>query len=204
MVSINQQDLNVRLQLVNCCLGTKASELIDKIKIGAKDSNCKLQDLQVGLNMLKYLACYKVDTEEVQSQGYFQVTTATAGFTLEIFIDGVSITGPQNITSPNRNTIMTAAVAIINSYQDVYTATLDTTNDLYKVIISGPCEGGIITYETDATKGEIVLGVEDLSGGICKKIYNNCLTEDQVLAMFDFLSTKCGICFQPLGFNYEQ
>lgn len=202
-MNLNQQDFNVRLQLINCCLGTKTSELIDKIKIGAKDSNCKLQDLQVGLNMLKYLSCYKLPIEEVQSVGSFQITTLTSGYTLEVFVDGVSITGLQTSVSNNRNASMTALVNIINNYQTTYTAVLNTENDLYQVDIYGPCTGGEVTYETDARMGEIVLSTEDLTGGICAVEYDNCLTEEEVYAMFDFLSKKCAICFQPPGFNYN-
>jgi hypothetical protein len=203
MSTLTQQDFDVRLQLINCCIGNKAGTLIDKIKIGAKDVNCKLQDLEVSIKMLEYLKCYKLDIPEVQSVGSFQITTLTVGFTLEIFIDGVSITGIQTASITNRNTTMHALVNIINSYQSTYTAVINETGDLHSVDLYGPCEGGTLTYETDGTSGEIELSLTDLEGGECAIEYNNCLTEDQIIAMIDWMSNKCNLCFQPPGFLYE-
>lgn len=201
---ISQQDLLVRLQLAGCKYSDLAQRFNKDLLYGRKCVTENRTDLFLLNVYLEMLECYKTATAEVQSSGYFQVTTSTAGFTLEIFIDGVSITGLQNITSPNRNTVMTAAVSIINSYQDVYTASLDTTSDLYKVVITGPCTGGTITYETDATKGEIVLGIENLTGGVCEVTYDNCLTEDELLTVFDKISDLTSLCFQPLGFTYTE
>jgi len=202
-MSISQQDLNVRLQLLNCCIGTMAGILVDKIKIGAKDVNCKLQELQVLQRMLKYIQCYKVSIEEVQSVGGFQITVLNIGYTLEIFVNGVSITGVQTAVTTNRNTTMHALVDIINAYQSVYTASINETGDLHSVILHGPCEGGIVTYETDSLDGNIEVSTTDLEGGVCGEEYDNCLTETQLLSMIDWMATKCGICFQPLGFNYN-
>ncbi len=99
MINLSQQDLNVRLQLTQCCISTLTNELLVKIKVGAKDVDCKLKDLQVVQEMLEALKCYNILTDEIT--------------------------------------------------------------------------------ETD-----------------------NCLSEEQVQSMFDYIASKCKTCFQYPGFNY--
>lgn len=60
MINLSQNDLTARVQLLQCCIGELASVLLSKIKIGSKDINCKLQELQVLQEMLDAVKCYKV------------------------------------------------------------------------------------------------------------------------------------------------
>lgn len=68
MINLNQVDINVRLQILQCCIGTKAAELLVKIKIGAKDVNCKLLELQVLQGMFKAVKCYNILSDDVTEE----------------------------------------------------------------------------------------------------------------------------------------
>lgn len=201
---ISQQDLNVRLQLAGCKFSDLAQRFNKDLLYGRKCVTENRTDLMLLNVYLEMLECYRIGIPEVQSVGSFQITTLTLGFTLEVFVDGVSITGVQTAIISNRNTAMTALVTIINNYQSTYTAVLNTENDLYKVDLYGPCTGGEVTYETNATMGEIVLSTEDLTGGVCAVEYDNCLTEDELKTIIDKISTLTGLCFQPYGFTYSE
>jgi hypothetical protein len=65
MINLTQDDINVRLQLIQCCIGRKATSLLNKIKIGSKDVNCKLNEILVLQRMIKYLKCYNVLSDDV-------------------------------------------------------------------------------------------------------------------------------------------
>lgn len=201
---VSQQDLGVRLQLAGCKFSELAQRFNKDLLYGRKCVTENRTDLMLLNVYLEMLECYKVGIPEVESVGSFQITTLSIGYTLEIFVNGVSITGIQTSVTINRNTTMHALVAIINSYQSVYTASIDETGDLHSVILTGPCTGGIVTYETNATKGEIVVSTTDLEGGVCEVTYNNCLTEDELLVVFDKISDLTSLCFQPLGFTYTE
>lgn len=201
---ISQQDLNVRLQLAGCKYSDLAQRFNKDLLYGRKCVTENRTDLMLLNVYLEMLECYKVGIPEVESVGYFQITTLSIGYTLEIFVNGVSITGVQTSVTTNRNTTMTALVTIINNYQSVYTASLDTTSDLYIVTLTGPCTGGIITYETSAQKEEITLKTQNLTDGVCEVTYDNCLTEDELLVVFDKISDLTSLCFKPLGFTYTE
>lgn len=203
-MSISQQDLDVRLQLTGCKYGELANRYANDLKYGKKCANTNGRNLALLNAYLELMGCYNVSVPETLSEGSFQITTLTVGFTLEIFIDGVSITGVQTSISTNRNTTMHTLVGIINNYQSTYTAVINETGDLHSVDIYGPCTGGELTYTTNATGGEIELSTTNLTGGVCTVEYDNCLTEDQMNTMFDSISKLTKICFQPLGYTYTE
>lgn len=60
MINLTQNDLTYRLRTLNCCIASKSIDLLNKIKIGAYDVNCKLSDLQVLQGMLDSVSCYQV------------------------------------------------------------------------------------------------------------------------------------------------
>lgn len=201
---VSQQDLDIRLQLSGCKFSELAQRFNKDLLYGRKCVTENRTDLMLLNVYLEMLECYKVDIPEVESVGSFQITTLSIGYTLEIFVNGVSITGIQTSVTTNRNTTMHTLVAIINSYQSVYTASIDETGDLHSVILTGPCTGGIVTYETNAEGREIELELQDLEGGVCEVTYDNCLTEDELLVIFDKISDLTNICFQPVGYTYTE
>lgn len=204
MASINQQDLNVRLQLAGCKYSDLAQRFNKDLLYGRKCVTENRTDLMLLNVYLEMLECYKVDIPEVESVSVFQITTLTVGFTLEILVNGEVLIPEYTSPTTNRNLTMSLMVDYINANQSVYTASLDTTNDLYKVVLTGPCTGGTVTYKTSAAKGEIVLSTEDLTGGVCEVTYDNCLTEDELLVVFDKISDLTSLCFKPLGFTYTE
>ena len=64
-MDLTQEEINIRLQRIQCCIGQKGADLLSKIKIGAKDVNCKLQELQVLEGMMEALKCYKIGRAHV-------------------------------------------------------------------------------------------------------------------------------------------
>lgn len=194
---LTQQDLDVRLQLINCCIGEKTADLLAKIKIGAKTVPCKLQELQIMQEMIEILKCYDVTLEEILPFGTIDISNTDQDATINILINGISISGTYTTTSSTPSTEMIALTAIINNYQDAYIATYNVANHLIE-IQSTTCTNGNITI---TQTGKISILVTDLSEGVC--LTDNCITEEQVQAMFNWMAKKCGICFQLPGFNYE-
>lgn len=201
---ISQQDLDVRLQLSGCKFSELAQRFNRDLLYGRKCVTENRTDLMLLNVYLEMLECYKVGIPEVQSHGNFQITVLEIGYTLEIFINGISITGVQTSTTTNRNSTMHALVDIINNYQSTYTAVINETGDLHSVDLYGPCEGGILTYTTDSLDDGIELSVTDLEGGVCAIEYDNCLTEKELEVVFDKISDLTTLCFKPLGFTYEE
>lgn len=65
MTTLSQEDFQVRVLLIQCCIGELTSKLLSKIKIGSQDVNCKLKELQVIQGMLKSLKCYEVLVDNI-------------------------------------------------------------------------------------------------------------------------------------------
>jgi hypothetical protein len=68
MVNLTQNDIDVRLQTINCCIGELTNSLLIKIKIGSKDAKCKLQELQILQNMVEALKCYNILSDDVTEE----------------------------------------------------------------------------------------------------------------------------------------
>lgn len=64
LISLNQTDFNVRIWLIESQIATLTSKLVDKIKIGAEDVSCKMDDLEIIQNMFEYLTCYNLNSED--------------------------------------------------------------------------------------------------------------------------------------------
>ncbi len=203
MANLSQQDLDVRLQLSSCCSGTKGGELLSKIKVGSKDVNCKLQDLQVIQGMLKYLKCYKplVETETLAT-GTIEINTIDIGDSAQFFINGIPITDVSLSGTSNETTAMIALTNAINTYQTTYTAEFDPLSGSKGIVrIVGTCDNNILSI--NVTSGTITTTLTGMYGGTCEVTENdNCLTEVQTQSMFNYLATKCKECFQPIGFSY--
>lgn len=196
MIDLNQQDLNVRLQLTNCCVGEKTVNLLAKVKIGSKDVDCKLQELQVLQEMLKYLKCYDVNAVDVLATGTVEINVIPAGSTINVLVNGISISGLYTRTSAIQSTEMINLTAQINAFQSFYMAVFDPLQGAFgKIVITSKiCNSQLL-------QATIVNATVTLNGltGICSA---NCLTEIQAQAMFDWISKKCDTCFKSPGFSY--
>ncbi len=60
MDNLTQNDFLIRVQLLNCCIGSKTDDLLSKIKIGACNVNELLIELQVLQGMMKSVVSYQV------------------------------------------------------------------------------------------------------------------------------------------------
>lgn len=198
MISLVQQDLLIRLQKANCCNGQLASRLVDKIKIGASDVNCKLQELQVIQEMLEYLQCYRVLLEEVPSSGRITFD-GEVGSVIRFKVGDDYISSNFTLVEGNEEDYP-AVVLNINAYQDTFTASWNGTT-LY-MELEGPCD------ETDDIGIEVISGSVDVTltamdDGVCEVTESdNCLTEEQVQAMFSYIQRRCKICWQLPDSDY--
>ena len=68
MINLTQNDLSYRLRTLQCCIGELTTKLLNKIKIGAKDIDCKLNELLVLQGMIEALNCYNVLTDDVTEE----------------------------------------------------------------------------------------------------------------------------------------
>lgn len=59
-IKLTEAELVIRLQVGQICIAKLTKTLLNKIKIGSNDSECKLLELQMLQNILKYLKCYDV------------------------------------------------------------------------------------------------------------------------------------------------
>lgn len=194
---LNQTDLDVRLQRIRCCIASKGSTLVDKIKIGSKDVHCKLQELQVIEGMFEAIKCYNVEDETVLPIVEMPINKGafTTGDTLNIYSNGIEI--GEGITMGSRSPFNQADQLV----------SMLTLLGLDVSIIDG-AEGSIVYLTLDCTNPVITarknLGasiVLSYTESVCGK--ENCLTEEEVLKMIDYISTKCDLCFEDPGFDYE-
>lgn len=63
-IDLNATDLKVRIQLIESKLADLTNSLVNKVKMGAEDVDCKIKELDVIGNMLEYIKCYKLDSED--------------------------------------------------------------------------------------------------------------------------------------------
>jgi hypothetical protein len=197
MSIFNQTDFTVRLQTINCCISTLTNQLLTKIKIGSKDVDCKLKELQVIQEMFEVLKCYNVN-DETLSTGIIEIIEINPGDVVSIFIGGTLI-GTGTAGGSNEANAMIGLANIINATQTVYTATFDPDYSKGAIRITGICNNLPITYTLVGDPGSEII-VTGLTGGVC---INNCLTDTQVSSMMDYIFTKCGECIPLPGITYN-
>lgn len=191
-MNLTREELDLRLQNIQCCIGTMANNLLAKIKIGASDVDCKLEELQVIQRMYKYIKCFHPEDSEVLATGLIEITTINIGDVGNILINGSSIIGgPQTVLTTDVQDNMETLVELINNSQDVYVGTYNPVKGENGVMeITGTCNNDILTF-TLVGSAQSNVNVEGLTGGECEY---NCLTEDQVKSMLDYIATKCKHC----------
>lgn len=63
-IELNETDFKVRLQLIESKLADLTNTLVNKVKIGAEDLDCRISELEIIGNMLDYIRCYELDFEK--------------------------------------------------------------------------------------------------------------------------------------------
>lgn len=187
-MKLTQDELNLRLANLKCCIATLSNELLNKIKIDSKDVECKLKDLQMLQGFYESIKCYNVLQNEVLATGTIIINSLSINTNIQVFIGSIPISSVINVAHNSISTVLTSLVTSINSYQKDYVAvknnlTLEITN----------CKNGILTVSADDV---ISTTITNLVGGVCKVTNdNNCLLETEVKQILDLSATKCKNCF---------
>lgn len=198
MATLNQTDLNVRLQRIRCCIASKGATLVDKIKMGSKDVHCKLQELQVIEGMFEAIKCWNIEDSEVLATGEIDVVKLEPGDSVQVFIGGVAVTPIITSVGGGEVNMMTNIKNYINA-GGIYTASYPAGPRNASIVIRGTCANEPITIEFEGDPTSVIT-ISGLSGGFCGL---NCLTEVEVQAMIDYIATRCDLCFKDPGFDYE-
>ena len=205
-MSISQQDLTVRLQLASCAYSELANSFANNLKYGRKCAIDNEKTLLLLNAYIELIECYKLDSVEVKSIGYYNIETVFVSLfdTYEAYIDGVLMAGPLSILD---YTELGVFIDTFNENASIYSpgysvAYVPSALKMIELAFSGPCSGGSVTMVHNLESGSETTVVE-LTGGVCKGVkYNNCISEKQLLSIFDRISKITGVCFQPLGFTY--
>lgn len=195
MANITQDSLNIRLQKLICCIGTLGGEIQGMIAVGNDCYKEKLEKLKILVGYLNALECYSLD-EPTLATGYIQLFGSFTGGSVDVSVNNISISGIYDMTNSSAAVEMTQLAAQINDYQSTYVAEYDV--DTNRINITGTCNDQDLSVE-EIDKTAWGSGAVGLTGGIC---VDNCLTEEQVLAMFDRVSKYCDICFPSAQYNF--
>jgi hypothetical protein len=63
-IKLTTEELKIKLQVGTICIAKLTKNLLDKIKIGSSDSECKLLELQILQSLLKYIRCYDLSKDD--------------------------------------------------------------------------------------------------------------------------------------------
>lgn len=192
---LTQENLDIRLQRLICCIGTLGGEIQGMIAVGNDCYKEKLAKLKILIGYLRALECYSIEDEEVLSTGILSAVRVAINNSVEIFANGISISGLYTATTGNLNQELYKLALAINAYQNSYVATFNGIGS-GTITITGLCSNPPLTVEADVAFPLQAIG---MSGGICT---TNCLTEEQILKMFDRVSEYCDICFPGADYTY--
>lgn len=193
-MAISQENMDIRLQRLICCIGNLAGDIANSISIGGCYTE-KLFKLKILIGYLEALECYSINDEEILASGTIQLNSiVSSGLDIEVFVNGINISGTYTTISTNAANNTRLLGEQINSYQNTYLTTYDSVTRT--LTITGKCSNDIITINSDDGITSTITG---LSGGVCS---TNCITEDQVLDMFEKVSNYCNICFPNPEYNF--
>ena len=202
---MKQQDNNVRVQLLTCCISDKAKDISDKLFLGIPQ-DCQQNTMNLMIAMKDALSCYKPNNGEVLATGTLTLTAGN-GNTITVFVNSVQICLPVTFIT-DLTTTATAIATAINAYTSNpdYTA----TSSGQVVTISAVEESGdspntfVVSYTTTSGGGltSMTATVTAMTGGVDADVTKNCLTQTEVDSMWDYISSKCHICFAPYNTTY--
>lgn len=200
MTNLNQLDLNVRLQLINCCYSAMSSTFANDLKYGRKCEIKNRINLAILAVYLEILEKYKIilpgattggDTS--LSSGTITIVSVGSGDNIVVYIDGNPI-ATYSATSSSRTIAMTGLASALTTAG--YPA---SSNDTF-ITVTGSCTNGLLS----STGGKAVITVSGFTGGSCGiLIPGNCYSEEEIQALLEKVSLLTGLCFQPPGFDYE-
>lgn len=197
-MNINATDLLVRLQLIQCCIGNLGDKLATELKRGdfcAKQTQDDLILLQSNFELLKY---FQILQDEIVAQSFITIDSVSEGSLLIVYANGINISGNVSVGFTSEETALHIQTSV-NSHQSTYIATV--VSPLDTVVITGGCDD--INLVVSVQSGTVV-DVGIVTHGVCSVTdLDNCITDKQAQTLFDNISNKYGICFQPIGFSYS-
>lgn len=211
MSNLTQQDLNVRLQLTSCAYSNLANSFANNLKYGRKCAVDNEKTLLLLNAYIELIECYKLDEETIPSDttASFNIADYFGDFvalsTVQFIFDGVVVGDAYPVVTEFD---LIYIVDQLNLLQSDYVVAL-TGSGIFKPTIftfTGSCST-TIPISVELFYGErsellpltLTLG-ECASGGIKK--YNNCISEKQLLTIFDKISKITKICFPPITIIY--
>lgn len=196
-MSISQSSLDIRLQKLICCIGNLAGEVANQLFIGGCFEE-KLRQLKILIGYLEALECYSIDEEEIFANGTIILSGLSIADEINILINGTSISGIYTVPPDLSINNLEEIISLINSVQSSYIAEFVTGDHITPdhILITGLCSNDILSGTISGIGSIITTG---LSGGHCSL---NCLTEDQVLNMFEKVSEYCDICFPSSDYQF--
>ena len=200
---LNQNDINIRLQYITCCLATKADELAKSYTLGLECADAHMKKLAMLDAMFEAIHAYV--PQEVVAHGIINITSGNFGSVTAV-VNAVTI-GSANWNSGTSQTAsdLAAAINALTSSNGGFTATSAGST----ILIYAPDGSGDsynLTAITANVTGNVVATTQPFDGGVDgleeDDMDDNCLTEAQIEDMFEYASKGCSICFPAGGTTY--
>lgn len=189
---VTQTEIDNAVILGKSAVAKLASELALERKYGG-NIDCCLCTLGVLWGWVQVLSCQREvveDSEEVLAIGYIKFDTAVVQNVINIFVDGVNISGDVTLGSTNVVTAMTAVANAINDHQDVYVA--EYNSDAGLIILTGTCENEIISFTATGGLSASRLTITQFFGGKCPySSEGNCLSVEDTKELIGKINSLC-------------
>lgn len=200
--TISLTDITVRRQLAGCEYGELALELANDLRYGRK---CATKHLNNLLLLNAYIELLELYTPEYDKSGTIHQNISNAGLSagniVNVFSNGVSISGAVTLASSSVSAIATQLVTAINAYQSTITA-VSSNNGRKEIVVSLtlPCTNPVITATVN---GGAPVTLTYFRYGECS-INRNCLSEEQTEEVVDKIQKLTDLCFMSYGFTYTE
>lgn len=223
-MAVNKTDITVRLQRLGCCIADKTYNLSRHLQNGSDDINCEFNRLRTLLGYADVLKSYQTILDEEPAYILYDINqwsyNSTGNFDLELTVfynDDVylyNVAGQVDIDTAFDN-----LVTVINSTNNpAFTAEYDSTTHIFKITApEGYGDSPNDTWYAQFGKLEISGAVLDIPASDTDTTYfdygvnerteddlDNCVTEEELMNIFEEITKICKICFQPLNFNYKE
>lgn len=181
-MSVTQAEIDEATMIAKNAAYKLAYELGLELKYGGKVDCCK-RKLKLLWLWANTLSC---QTAIQSAEGIVEITNVSIGNTINVLVNGESITdGVQISPTDNETTAMQALATIINEQDSEYTATFNGDKSKGEVYITGPCDAKLLTV---VTVGATVV-VTDFTGGFCED--QSCLTETKLKSLIAKVRAMC-------------
>lgn len=192
MQYLSTQDINIRRWIIIQKISELGSKYCTSLKLGKPCSLEERNSLLLLEGVLELLDCYYPVGNSNTGIIYQIFSGGGKATTLEIFINGLSISGEVVCID---NTSLTDA---INNYQSQYLATQDDDNI---IITSNPNIYGILSYII-IDSGYSTISVTGTTTNVTKE--SNCYKEKEIQTLLDKVDKEYNLNFKPINFTYTE